>query len=123
MYGVTRAALLPPRVVASTTAELKSTRESACSRIIMDSIKDDLKSLGQGFHDFSRALPDDCVEYTLWIIDTTVQDSEIRQRLRVVQNAAKAMSKRLLSDFIWQRESFSLDLVHQDGKVMYPFAY
>lgn len=125
LHGLPRrpssASPLLPHVLARATAEIKITREPTCS-IIMDNRKDDLNSFGQGSHCFPKALPDDCVEYTLWIIDTTLQDSEIRQRLRVVQNAAKALTKRLLSDFIWQREGFSLDLVHQDGKVMYPFA-
>lgn len=97
--------------------KLKCTRDSACS--IMDGIKDDLKWFGQGFDGFPKSLPEDCVEYTLSIIDATLDDSDLRTRLRVVQSAAKALAKRLLRDFIWQRESFGLDLVHQDGKVIY----
>lgn len=88
----------------------------------MDSTKNDLKWFGQGFDGFPKALPEGCVEYTLCIIDTTLQDSVIRARLRVVQSAAKALTKTILRDFIWQRESFGLDLVRQDGKVIYCIA-
>ena len=84
----------------------------------MDCTKSDLKWYGHGSGGFPKALPEDCVEYTLCIIDTTLQDSEIRARLRVVQSEAKNLTKTLLKEFIWQRESFGLDLVHQDGKVI-----
>lgn len=85
----------------------------------MGCLEDNLKWFGQGFDGFSKTLPGDCVEYTLCIVDAALQHSDIRARLRVVQSAAKALTKRLLEDFIWQRESFGLDLVHQDGKVTY----
>ena len=109
-----------PRAVATIAAKPKSTPESAFTT--MDGIKDDFKWFGEGFDGFPKTLPEDCVEYALYIIDTTLKDSEIRERLARVHHAAKALTKRLLRDFIWQRESFSLDLVRHDGKVTYNIA-
>ena len=64
---------------------------------------------------FSKALPDDCVEYTISIIDSTLEGIEIRQRLRVVQSSATALTKKLLKGYIWQRDSFNLNLTQHNG--------
>ena len=68
------------------------------------------------FEEFPRRLPDDCVEYTISIIDATLEDLQIRQKLRAVQSSATAFTKKLLKGFIWQRDGFNLDLIHENGQ-------
>lgn len=83
----------------------------------MEGPQDDLKWFGEGFDGFPKRLPDDCIEYTLNIIDWKLEDAAIRSRLREVQKGATELTKKLLKDYIWQREIFRLDLVRENGKV------
>ena len=84
----------------------------------MHSSKDDFKWFGEGFDGFPKRLPDDCVEYAIYILDPVLQDSQIRERLRKVHSAANVLTKHLLKGFIWQREPFGLELVRENGKVI-----
>ena len=86
----------------------------------MEGPKDDLKWFGEGFDGFPKRLPEDCIEYTLHIIDSKLKDAAIRERLREVQRAATELTKRLLKEYIWQRENFRLELVRENGKVGLP---
>lgn len=67
---------------------------------------------------FSKRLPDDCVEYSIYILDQTLNDSTIRERLSHIKSTANLLTGSLLKGFIWQRDSFGLELVKQDGKVL-----
>lgn len=73
------------------------------------------KWFGEGFEGFPRGLPEDCVEFTLSIIDSHLKDVEIRQKLRAVQSSATSLTKQLLKDYIWQRDTFHLELSQKDG--------
>lgn len=79
--------------------------------------KDGLKWFGEGFDGFPKRLPEDCVQYTIYILDPKVLDSALRQKLRNIRFAANALTKKLLNNFVWQRDSFALELIHEDGKV------
>ncbi|KAL0260152.1 hypothetical protein SLS55_005898 [Diplodia seriata] len=77
---------------------------------------DDFKWFGEGFDGFPKRLPDDTVEYIIYIIDSKLQtDSQVRERLRSLETAANLLTKKLLKDYIWQRESFKLELKREDG--------
>lgn len=84
--------------------------------------KEDIEWFKSTFHPIPKPkLPDDCVEYSLYVLpsnhsDTTAKPLEIRSRLREVQKASSGLIKDLLSGYIWQRESFSLELTSEDGK-------
>jgi hypothetical protein len=84
----------------------------------MSSSNDNFKWFGEGFDGFPKRLPDDCVEYCIYIVDENLKDSNVRDLLRKVQTTSSTLSKKLLKDFIWQRESFALELVREDGKVL-----
>ena len=84
----------------------------------MTGSSDNFKWFGEGFDGFPRILPDDCVQYTLYMIDPNLGNLEIRAQLRKVQAAAAALCKELLNDFIWQRDDFSLDLKQEDRRCM-----
>ncbi|GAM83241.1 hypothetical protein ANO11243_012270 [Dothideomycetidae sp. 11243] len=63
---------------------------------------------------FSKQLPDDCVEYTIIVIDERIKTrSELRERLRAIQDAASDLSKKYLKEYIWQRDDFKLSFHHE----------
>jgi hypothetical protein len=85
----------------------------------MDGIpQDDFKWFGEGFDGFPKKLPDDVVEYIIFIIDSKLSDTQTRERLQAFQRALTQLEKKFLKDYIWQRDSISLDLVREDGQWM-----
>ena len=74
----------------------------------MRNSSDSLKWFGEGFDGFPKHLPDDCVEYTIHIIDSKLNDVQKRERLRDVQAAGLKLAAKLTKGFIWQREGFNL---------------
>ena len=78
--------------------------------------KDDFKWFGEGFDGFPKSLPEDCVEYTIYILNSSLTNLETREQLRQIQSAAMKLTQELLKDFIWQRESFKLSLEREDGR-------
>ncbi|KAF1837968.1 SGT1-domain-containing protein [Decorospora gaudefroyi] len=79
----------------------------------MDTPQDDLKWFGEGFDGFPKKLPDDVVEYIVFIIDAKLSDVQIRERLQAFQRALNALEKNFLKEYIWQRDALKLDLVRQ----------
>lgn len=73
------------------------------------------ESFHERFEGCTRALPDDCVEYTISVIDSTLDIQELREKLRRVQTSAKSYTKKLLEGYIWQRDSFQLDFLQEKG--------
>lgn len=83
----------------------------------MESIKDEFQGFGEGFEGFPKRLPDDCVEYTLFIIDSQLKSQkDLLSRLELVRKEALKLSDSLLKEYIWQRDPFVLEL--QSGKGM-----
>ncbi|GAB7337568.1 hypothetical protein MBLNU457_g2879t2 [Dothideomycetes sp. NU457] len=72
---------------------------------------DRFKWFGEGFNGFPKRLPDDTVEYIICVIDEKLSEAAIRNRLRDIQTAANALTKKLLKYYIWQRDPFKLNLV------------
>ncbi|KAI5204781.1 SGT1-domain-containing protein [Aureobasidium subglaciale] len=68
---------------------------------------------GEGFSDFTKRLPDDCIEYTIFVIDAKLKsDFARREKLKAIQSAAVGLLKSAdLKNYIWQREKFQLDLI------------
>jgi hypothetical protein len=85
----------------------------------MEGPKDDLKWFGEGFDGFPKRLPEDCVEYMLCIIDSSLTRREVLNQLEVVRKEALKLTKKLLTDYIWQRDEFNLKSEAQtsDGKI------
>jgi hypothetical protein len=81
----------------------------------MEARGDDFKWFGEGFDGFPKKLPDDTVEYAVFIIDSKLSESQIISNLRSFLYEANAFSKKLLKDYIWQREGFRLELNRDDG--------
>lgn len=82
----------------------------------MEGPKDDFKWFGEGFDGFPKRLPEDVVEYTVFIVDAQLSHIQIRERLQAFQRALTALEKKFLKEYIWQRDSVKLDLVHENGR-------
>ncbi|KAJ4300728.1 hypothetical protein N0V90_002816 [Kalmusia sp. IMI 367209] len=78
--------------------------------------QDNLKWFGEGFDGFPKRLPEDVVEYMVFIIDSKLSDVQNRERLQAFQRALTALEKKFLKEYIWQREPIKLDLVREDGR-------
>ncbi|KAL8794031.1 MAG: hypothetical protein Q9195_003437 [Heterodermia aff. obscurata] len=75
----------------------------------------DFSSFAEVDESHSRLLPENCVEYFIYIIDNAIKDTEVRQKLRAVQASATSFTKALLKGYIWQRDSFQLELIQEKG--------
>lgn len=78
--------------------------------------QDDFKGFGDGFEGFPKRLPDDCVEYSLFVIDAKLNTQ--RERLATLDAVRKEASKlihSLLKEYIWQRDSFTLNVKNENG--------
>jgi hypothetical protein len=72
---------------------------------------DGFKWFGEGFDGFPKRLPDDCVEYIIHLIDTRFATAaKIRTRLNEILKASNDLKKKLLKDYVWQRDEFELKL-------------
>ncbi|CZR57434.1 related to sgt1 protein [Phialocephala subalpina] len=81
----------------------------------MDTQDDGLKWFGEGFDGFPKRLPDDCVEYSLFIIDSKLKtQKELLARLEAVCKESLKLSESLLKEYIWQRDVFKIEL--ESGK-------
>lgn len=78
--------------------------------------QDDFKGFGEGFDGFPKRLPEDVVEYIVFIIDLKLSDTQTRERLQAFQRALNALEKKFLKEYIWQRESIKLDLIREHGR-------
>lgn len=74
----------------------------------MEPPKDDLKWFGDGFDGFPKRLREDCVEYMLFIIDSSLTQKDLLNQLEGVRKEALKLTKKLLKDYIWQRDEFTL---------------
>lgn len=82
----------------------------------MEGPQDDFKGFGDGFEGFPKRLPDDCVEYLLFIIDAKLKTQRERlARLEAVRKEASKLTDNLLKEYIWQRENFSLRVENENG--------
>ena len=77
---------------------------------------EDFKWFGEGFDGFPRSLPDDSIEYSIYIVDPELQDDEVRKKLSQVKAAATELMQPLLKGFIWQRDGFNLAEDRKEGR-------
>jgi hypothetical protein len=82
----------------------------------MDVPQDDFKWFGEGFDGFPKRLPEDVVEYIVFIIDAKLSDTKTRERLQAFQRALAGLEKKFLNEYIWQRDSIKLDLIRDEGR-------
>jgi len=81
----------------------------------MDAPKEDFKGFGDDFDGFPKQLPEDCVEYSLFIVDSNLKSQkELLVRLEAVRKEAVKLIDSLLKDYIWQRDGFKVEV--ESGK-------
>ena len=80
------------------------------------STDDGFKWFGEGFDGFPKRLPEDTVEYAIFIIDSKLEQAKKATRLRQVLKESESQTREPLSDYIWQRENFELKLELEDGE-------
>ncbi|QSZ32002.1 hypothetical protein DSL72_001571 [Monilinia vaccinii-corymbosi] len=84
----------------------------------MDGIDDGFKGFGEGFDGFPKRLPEDCVEYSLYIIDSTLESQkDLLSRLEDVRKESVNLSKDLTKDYIWHRDGFKVDMKTEKGTI------
>ncbi|KAF2433795.1 putative regulatory factor Sgt1 [Tothia fuscella] len=81
----------------------------------MDAPQEDFKWFGEGFDGFPKRLPEDTVEYVIHIINSKLAEAQIRSRLNEILQTANDFTKKLLRDYIWQREAFALTLKREEN--------
>ncbi|KAL8289855.1 hypothetical protein RB597_001473 [Gaeumannomyces tritici] len=65
---------------------------------------------------FGKAsLPENCMEYMVFLIDNQLNARQVLSRLESVKKAALQLAAGLTKDYIWQRESFSLEVKSRAG--------
>lgn len=77
---------------------------------------DGLKWFGEGFDGFPKKLPEDVVEYIIFIIDSRLSDIQTRERLQAFQRALQDLKKKFLREYIWQRDEIKLELVREHNR-------
>lgn len=73
----------------------------------------ELRPGDEGFDGFRMRLPEDCLEYMLFIIKD--KDAADIPSLEIVRKAADQKLGHLAKDYIWQRDAFSLKAASQSG--------
>ncbi|KAK6850832.1 hypothetical protein PG990_008260 [Apiospora arundinis] len=67
---------------------------------------------------FPRQLPENCVEYILFVIDDQLEARRRLPALEDVRKRAMQLTATLTKDYIWQRDSLNLE-VKNDGGLLY----
>ncbi|KAF3061268.1 Protein SGT1 like protein [Daldinia childiae] len=77
------------------------------------------------FNEFPRGLPENCVEYLLFVIDSKLESRNLFSELENIRKAATQLCDSIAKEYIWQRDSFQLrierdqDLVYLHGTTDY----
>ncbi|KAH8645620.1 SGT1 protein-domain-containing protein [Xylariales sp. PMI_506] len=67
------------------------------------------------FEGFPRLLPENCVEYILFIIDSQLEARKLLSALETVRKTALQLTQRLTRDYIWQRDGLQLEVKNESG--------
>lgn len=64
------------------------------------------------------SLPENCVEYMVFLIDSQLNARQVLSRLESVKKAALQLAAGLTKDYIWQRDSFGLEVKSRSGGLL-----
>ncbi|KAI0414595.1 SGT1 protein-domain-containing protein [Xylaria grammica] len=70
-----------------------------------------------GVDPFPRSLPENCVEYMLFVLDSTLEPRGLLAELENIRKTAMQLCAATAKDYIWQRDSFQLQTKREDGLV------
>lgn len=71
--------------------------------------------LGNNIDHLPRRLPEDCVEYIIFIIDSQVESRKLLSNLEDIRKAAVQLCDRFTNGYIWQRDVFQLQVKSETG--------
>jgi len=83
----------------------------------MDDLNSNSQPLSQGFEGFPRTLPGNCAEYMLFILNGELEPRGLLSELENVRKAATQLCMAVARDYIWQRDSFQLQVKREAGLV------
>ncbi|KAH7154831.1 SGT1 protein-domain-containing protein [Dactylonectria estremocensis] len=66
---------------------------------------------------FQRQLPDNCVEYLLFVPDSQVDTRKQLAQIESIRKSAIQLASSLTKDYIWQKDEFNLELKNERGLV------
>ncbi|KAI0098824.1 SGT1-domain-containing protein [Nemania sp. FL0031] len=66
---------------------------------------------------FPRSLPDNCVEYMLFLLDSALEPRSLLAELENVRKSALQLCAAIAKDYIWQRDCFQLQVKREKGLV------
>lgn len=61
-------------------------------------------------------LPDNCVEYLLFVLDPQLEARRQLSQIEAVRKSAIDLATSLTGDYIWQKDEFNLTLRNEQGK-------
>ncbi|GAP89832.1 putative protein SGT1 [Rosellinia necatrix] len=70
-----------------------------------------------GVEPLHRSLPDNCVEYILFVLDGTLEPRRLLTELESIRRTAVQLCAAVAGDYIWQRDSFQLQVERDAGLV------
>ena len=68
-----------------------------------------------GFQGFTMQIFDNCIEFMLFVIDEGTKQNTPLPSLEDIRTAALQFCEELTKDYIWQRDSFKLELKDHGG--------
>lgn len=72
------------------------------------------------FPDFARTLPENCVEYMLFVVEAETEPKKVLSGLEAARKAGLGLCNQLAKDYIWQRDGFGLDIKSDNGTLCDP---
>ncbi|KAJ2897671.1 hypothetical protein MKZ38_004496 [Zalerion maritima] len=71
----------------------------------------------EAFEKLERRLPENCVEYMLFVLDSNanLEGRKLLSSLESVRKAAVQLAEKLTKEYIWQRGGFDIKLRREDG--------
>ncbi|KAI0798308.1 SGT1-domain-containing protein [Xylaria sp. FL0064] len=70
-----------------------------------------------GVEPFPRSIPDNCVEYMLFVFESTLEPRALLTELENIRKSAMQLCLATTKDYIWQRDSFQLQVKRTNGLV------
>ncbi|CAM1503698.1 Fc.00g012890.m01.CDS01 [Cosmosporella sp. VM-42] len=66
---------------------------------------------------FERQLPDNCVEYILFVLDPSLDSRKQLSQIETIRKSALRLSSSIAKGYIWQKDEFNLELRNEQGLV------
>lgn len=80
-------------------------------------VQDSDQIFQDGAEPFPRTVPDNCVEYMLFVLDDTLKPRGLLSELETIRRAAMQLCVNTAGDYIWQRDSFQLQVKREGGLI------